>query len=60
MEPRPYHPHGDHFQFFINGKLSSEFTDNAASGRLERGTSALQLHDEGIHVEFKDIRLKRL
>lgn len=51
---------GNHGRFFINGKLSSEFTDNAASGRLEEGGIALQLHDPGIHVEFKDIRLKRL
>ena len=51
---------GNHGRFFINGKLSSEFTDNAESGRLEEGGIALQLHDPGIHVEFKDIRLKRL
>lgn len=51
---------GNHCRFFINGKLSSEFTDNAESGRLEEGGIALQLHDPGIHVEFKDIRLKRL
>ena len=51
---------GNHCRFFINGKLSSEFTDNAESGRLEKGGIALQLHDPGVHVEFKDIRLKRL
>lgn len=51
---------GNRGRFFINGKLSSEFTDNAESGRLEEGGIALQLHDPGIHVEFKDIRLKRL
>lgn len=51
---------GNHCQFFINNKLSSEFIDKAASGRLESGFVALQLHDEGIHVEFKDLRLKRL
>ena len=50
---------GNHCRFFINGKLSSEFTDNAESGRLEKGGIALQLHDPGVHVEFKDIRLKR-
>ena len=51
---------GNNFRFFINGKLSSEFIDNAESGRLEQGGIALQLHDKGIHVEFKDIRLRRL
>ena len=51
---------GNHCRFLINGKLSSEFTDNAESGRLEKGGIALQLHDPGVHVEFKDMRLKRL
>lgn len=52
--------HGNRFQFFINGKLSSEFTDNAKRGRLDRGAIGLQIHDKGMQVEFKDIRLKRL
>ncbi len=51
---------GNHFQFFINGKPASEFTDNARRGRLDHGAIALQIHDKGMHVEFKDIRLKRL
>ena len=51
---------GYHFQFFINGKLSSEFTDNARTGRLGEGAIGLQIHDKGMTVEFKDIRLKRL
>jgi hypothetical protein len=51
---------GNHFQFFINGKLASEFTDNAKRGRLDQGAIALQIHDKGMHVEFKDVRLKRL
>jgi hypothetical protein len=51
---------GNHFQFFINGKLASEFTDNAERGRLEQGAIGLQIHDRGMQVEFKDIRLKRL
>jgi hypothetical protein len=51
---------GRHFQFFINGKLASEFTDNAKRGRLDYGAIGLQIHDKGGHVEFKDIRLKRL
>ena len=51
---------GNHFQFFINGKLSSEFTDGIKEGRLESGSIGLQLHDKGMVVEFKDIGLKRL
>ena len=51
---------GNHFQFFINGKLASEFTDNAKSGQLAHGAIGLQIHDKGMKVEFKDIRLKRL
>jgi hypothetical protein len=49
---------GRNFKFFINGKLSSEFTDNAKQGRLEQGAIGLQIHDKGMHVEFKDIRMK--
>ena len=49
---------GNRFQFFINSKLASEFTDNARQGRLEHGAIGLQLHDKGMHVEFKDLRLK--
>lgn len=51
---------GNHFQFFINGKLASEFTDNAQHGRLDQGAIGLQIHDKGMQVEFKDLRLKRL
>ncbi|MDP6545853.1 MAG: DUF1080 domain-containing protein [Phycisphaerae bacterium] len=51
---------GNHFQFFINGKIASEFTDNAKQGRLDKGVIRLQIHDRGMLVEFKDIRLKRL
>ena len=51
---------GRRFQFFINGKLASEFTDNARQGRLDQGAIGLQIHDKGMRVEFKDIRLKRL
>lgn len=49
-----------HFQFFINGKLASEFTDKAKVGQLKQGAIALQLHDKGMHVEFRQLRLKRL
>lgn len=51
---------GNHFQFFINGKLASEFTDHAKQGQLKQGAIALQIHDKGMRVEFKDIRLKRM
>ncbi len=51
---------GNRFKFFINGRLSSEFTDGINNGHLENGFIGLQLHDEGMIVQFKDIRLKRL
>jgi hypothetical protein len=50
---------GNRFQFLINGKPASEFTDNAKSGRLDRGVIGLQIHDKDMKVEFRDIRLKR-
>lgn len=50
---------GNRFQFLINGKLSSEFVDGIDEGRLESGFIALQLHDKGMVVQFKDILLKR-
>ena len=49
---------GNRFRFFINGKLASEFTDNAKQGQLNQGAIGLQLHDKGMHVEFKDLLLK--
>ena len=51
---------GRWFRLVINGKPSSEFTDNHEGDRLERGAIGLQLHDKGMKVEFKDVRLKRL
>ena len=50
---------GNHFQFFINGKLSSEFTDKLEGQQLKEGFIGLQLHDKGMIVEFKDLFLKR-
>ena len=50
---------GNQFQFFINGKLASEFTDNARQGQLDQGAIGLQLHDKGMQVQFKDILLKK-
>jgi len=51
---------GRNFTFFINGKPASEFTDNATIGRLDSGGIALQIHDKGMSVEFKEIQLKKL
>ena len=51
---------GNHFRFFINGKLASEFTDNAKVGQLKQGAIGLQLHDKGMQVQFKDLQLKKL
>ena len=50
---------GRNYKFYINGKLASEFTDNAKQGRLDSGSIGLQIHDKGMRVEFKDIRLKK-
>lgn len=50
---------GRQYQFFINGKLASEFIDNANEGRLDRGAIGLQIHDAGMRVEFKDLWLKK-
>jgi hypothetical protein len=50
---------GNHFQSIINGKLASEFTDNAKRGRLDQGAIGLQIHDKGMPVEFRNICLKR-
>jgi putative heme-binding domain-containing protein len=51
---------GRNFTFSINGKPASEFTDNAKIGRFDSGGIALQIHDKGMSVEFKDIQLKKL
>ncbi len=51
----------NNFKLIINGKLSSEFTEYLPNDkRLDRGMIQLQLHDPGMVVEFKDIRLKVL
>ncbi|MDH3584615.1 MAG: DUF1080 domain-containing protein [Phycisphaerae bacterium] len=47
------------FQLFINGKLASEFTEHLKQERrLDRGMIQLQLHDPGMVVHFKDVRIK--
>lgn len=52
---------GNHFQHFINGKLTCDVTDNDAANREMTGILALQLHaGPAMTVQFKNIRLKRL
>ncbi len=52
---------GNNFKFFINGKPASEFTEHLPmEKRLDKGMIQLQLHDPGMVVHFKDIRLKIL
>lgn len=52
---------GNRFQLFINGKLSSEFTEHLPQAkRLKSGMIQLQLHDPGMIVHFKDLQLKVL
>lgn len=50
---------GNYFQFFINGKLASEFTDKLEGKQLRKGFIGLQLHDKGMVVEYKDLFLKK-
>lgn len=52
--------HGNYCGFQINEKVASEFVDNLEAERLKQGVIGLQIHDKGMLVEFKDIRLKRL
>ncbi len=50
---------GNTFKFFINGKPASEFTEHLPpERRLDKGMILLQIHDPGMVVQFKDIRLK--
>jgi hypothetical protein len=52
---------GNRFQLFINGKLSSEFTEHLPQAkRLQSGMIQLQLHDPGMIVQFRDLQLKVL
>ena len=51
---------GNTFQFFVNGKLSSAFTDGIAQGRLDSGAIALQIHEKGTEIAFRDILLRQL
>ncbi len=50
---------GNNFKLYINGKLSSEFTEHLPKAkRLKKGMIQLQLHDPGMIVHFKDLRLR--
>ena len=52
---------GNNFKLYINGKLSSEFTEHLPQAkRLKGGMIQLQLHDPGMIVHFKDLRIKVL
>ena len=52
---------GNNFKLFINGKLSSEFTEYLPDAkRLKKGMIQFQLHDPGMIVHFKDLSLKIL
>ena len=52
---------GNNFKFFINDKPASEFTEHLPQAkRLDKGMILFQLHDPGMIVHFKDIRLKIL
>jgi hypothetical protein len=52
---------GNNFKLYINGKLSSEFTENIdRKKRLQSGMIQLQLHDPGMIVHFKNLRIKVL
>lgn len=49
----------NHFELYINGKLSSDFTENLPeSKRLKSGMIQLQLHDPGMEVQFKDLSIR--
>jgi len=52
---------GNNFKLYINGKLSSEFTEHLPQAkRLRGGMIQLQLHDPGMIVHFKYLKLKVL
>ena len=52
---------GNNFKLFINGKLSSEFTEHLPEAkRLKSGMIQLQIHDPDMIVHFRDLKLKIL
>lgn len=49
----------NHFELYLNGKLSSEFTEYLPQARrLKSGMIQLQLHDPGMEVQFKDLSIR--
>jgi len=50
---------GGELKFSINGKRAAEFVDNYGD-YLKKGAIGLQIHDKGMVVEFKDLKLKRV
>ena len=52
---------GNNFKLYINDRLSSEFTEHLPkTKRLRSGMIQLQLHDPGMIVYFRDLKLKVL
>lgn len=51
---------GNSGKFTINGKFASKFTDNYRPQSFSKGAIGLQLHERGMHVEFRNLRIKRL
>ena len=50
---------GNKFTFYVNGKLSSEFTEYLPDERrLHSGKIQLQLHNPGMIVHFKNLRIR--
>jgi hypothetical protein len=50
---------GNKFTFYVNGKLSSEFTEYLPDERrLLSGKIQLQLHNPGMIVHFKHLRIR--
>ena len=52
---------GNNFKLYINDRISSEFTEHLPkTKRLKSGMIQLQLHDPGMIVHFRDLKLKVL
>ena len=52
---------GNRYWFSINGKPSAEFVEHLpAEKRLHKGMIQFQLHDPGMIVQFRDLKLKVL
>ena len=52
---------GNNFKFYINEKPASEFTEHLQPDRrLDQGMIQLQLHDPGMVVHFRNLRIKVL